>query len=77
MLRSTVFAAARRGDTEQVKKCIWEDNVEADGGEIRPGCETFVKQKPNDASETLLHISASLGNVELVEYLEKRGAYRA
>lgn len=71
-LRSAIFAAARRSDTERVKKGVWEDNVEPDGGEIKHGCEEFVKQRPTDTSETLLHIATRLGNLELVQYLDKR-----
>lgn len=72
-MRSAIFAAARQGDTERVKKGIWEDDVDPDGGEIKRGCEEFVKNKPKDLSETLLHIAARLGNAELVEWLDKRG----
>lgn len=55
-----------------MKKGIWEDQVEADGGEVKHGCEEFVKQKPKDSKETLLHIAAWMGQAELVEWLDRR-----
>ncbi|KAL5489755.1 hypothetical protein ACEPAI_4587 [Sanghuangporus weigelae] len=72
--RSAVFAAVRCGDTEAVKKGIWEDSVDAAGGEIRPGCEDFVPRPPQDTSETLLHIAVANINVELVEWLVNHNA---
>ncbi|OCB85935.1 hypothetical protein A7U60_g7069 [Sanghuangporus baumii] len=72
--RSAVFAAARCGDAEAVKKGIWEDSVDAAGGEIRPGCEEFVPRPPQDTSETLLHLAAANRNVELVEWLVNHNA---
>ncbi|KAL4251744.1 hypothetical protein ABKN59_004501 [Abortiporus biennis] len=73
-LRSAVFASARRGDFEKVEKGVWEDNVDAAGGEIKNGSEIFVKSPPKDLSETLLHIAASKGNVKMVEWLDTHGA---
>ncbi|KAL5529761.1 hypothetical protein ACEPAG_5746 [Sanghuangporus baumii] len=72
--RSAVFAAARCGDAEAVKKGIWEDSVDAAGGEIRPGSEEFVPLHPQDISETLLHIAVANMNVELVEWLVNHNA---
>jgi ankyrin repeat protein len=69
-IRSATFAAARRGDAERVKRAIWEDAVDANGGELRVGAEAFVKRKPRDPQETLLHISAKQGNAELVKWLD-------
>lgn len=68
--RSAVFAAARAGYTEKVKKGVWEDNVDAAGGEIRTGCEEFVPVSPKDPRETLIHIAAKSGNMDLVEWLD-------
>lgn len=68
--RSAVFAAARVGDIAKVKKGIWEDNIDAAGGEIRKGNDDFVKAPPQDPKETLLHISASKGYADLVEWLD-------
>lgn len=69
-LRSEVFAAARRGDVANVKKGVWEDNVDAAGGEMRKGAESFVKPLPKDPHETLLHIATMRGDAELVEWLD-------
>ena len=68
-LRSKVFTAARNGDADAVKKGVWEQDVDPSGGEIKPGCEHLVRQKPTDPQETLLHISARLGNRGLLEWL--------
>jgi hypothetical protein len=72
-LRSAAFAAARSGNAEKVKKCIYEDEVDAAGGEIKNGCESFVDRKPNDPSETLLHIAAKMGNADLMGWLDTHG----
>ncbi|TFY56905.1 hypothetical protein EVJ58_g7351 [Rhodofomes roseus] len=72
-LRSEIFAAARRGDSARVKKGVYEDNVDAAGGEIRKGGEKFVETLPNDPRETLLHIAAKCGDAELVEWLDSHG----
>lgn len=68
--RSTVFAAARRGEVEKVQKGIWESGVDASGGEVKKGAECFVKDPPKDPLETLLHIAARKGTVSLVEWLD-------
>ncbi|TDL21575.1 hypothetical protein BD410DRAFT_789696 [Rickenella mellea] len=73
-LRSAVFAAARRGDAEKVKNGVWEDSVDAAGGELKPGCEAFLKQAPKDGAQTLLHIAAYNGDEVLVEWLDKHNA---
>ena len=65
-----MFSAARQGDNEKVKKGVWEDEVDAAGGEVRRGCESFVKSMPADNSETLLHIATRRGDAELVEWLD-------
>lgn len=68
-LRSEVFAAARSGDFAKVKKGVWENNVDAAGGEIKKGAEEFVSRPPADPLETLMHIAASRGDADLVEWL--------
>ena len=72
--RSNVFAAARRNDTEAVKKGVWEDAVDAAGGEARKGSEDLVKNPPTDPKETLMHIAAKHGNLELVKWLDSHSA---
>ena len=72
-LRSAVFAAARTGNIDKVKKGIWEDGVDAAGGEVKPGSEAFVKAKPKDAQETLAHVAAAKGNLDLFEWLDIHG----
>lgn len=72
-LRSAVFAAARSGDYAKVKKGIWEDQVDAAGGEIRDGGEKFVQKKPQDPLETLMHITVKGGNKDLLEWLDSHG----
>ena len=69
-LRSATFAAARRGDAKQVKKGVYEDNVDAAGGEVKKGCEEFVTTPPADPKETLMHIAAKNGDADLVEWLD-------
>ena len=73
ILRSSIFAAARRGDSNKVQKGIWEDSVDAAGGEIKAGCDAFVKSKPLDPQETLAHIAASRGDANLFEWLDTHG----
>ncbi|KAI9064390.1 hypothetical protein FKP32DRAFT_1591807 [Trametes sanguinea] len=72
--RSKIFAAARRKDFAAVKKGVWEDNVDAAGGELRTGAEAFVKSKPADPKETLLHIAAKNGDTDMVQWLGSHGA---
>ena len=74
-LRSKVFAAARNGDADTVKKGIWEQEVDPSGGEIKPGCDHLVGQKPSDPRETLLHIAARHGNKDLLEWLGSHSAF--
>ncbi|KAG2158242.1 DnaJ-domain-containing protein [Suillus bovinus] len=73
-IRSEAFSAARKGDAVKVRKAVWEENVDAAGGEIKPGCETYVKRPPEDLKETLLHIAARRGDVDLVEWLDAHSA---
>lgn len=73
-LRSAAFTAARAGDTQQVKKAIWEDSVDPAGGEVKLGCESFVKEQPQDPTETLLHIATQNGDVDLVKWLDAHSA---
>ncbi|EIN07258.1 DnaJ-domain-containing protein [Punctularia strigosozonata HHB-11173 SS5] len=73
-IRSAIFAAARQGDAAKVKKGIWEDNVDASGGEVKPGCGAFVDHPPQDPRETLLHIAAQRGDLELVQWLDSHNA---
>ncbi|KIM62150.1 hypothetical protein SCLCIDRAFT_1215501 [Scleroderma citrinum Foug A] len=73
-LRSAAFTAARAGDAKLVKKSIWEDSVDLAGGEVKMGCEKFVKKQPQDPQETLLHIAAQKGDVDLVEWLNAHSA---
>ncbi|KAJ7581156.1 hypothetical protein C8J56DRAFT_959247 [Mycena floridula] len=61
-LRSAVFASARAGKAEFVKKGVWEDDVDAAGGEVKVGCDEYVKARPADPRETLLHIAAKMVN---------------
>lgn len=72
-LRSKVFEAARRKDAAAVKKGVYEDNVDASGGEIRKGAESFAKSTPVDPKETLLHIAAKHGDIDLVRWLDSHG----
>ncbi|KAJ6525655.1 hypothetical protein B0H19DRAFT_586137 [Mycena capillaripes] len=72
--RSAVFAAARAGKQDKVKSGVWEDGVDAAGGEVKAGCDVFVKTAPNDPQETLLHIAARNGDKELVAWLDAHSA---
>ncbi|KAI0670426.1 hypothetical protein C8Q78DRAFT_1079393 [Trametes maxima] len=73
-VRSKTFAAARRKDAASVKKGVYEENVDAAGGEVRRGAEAFVKNVPVDPKETLMHIAAKSGDVDLVEWLGSHSA---
>ena len=44
--------------------------MDAAGGEIRTGSEASAKSQLADPKETLLHIAAKNGNLELVEWLD-------
>ena len=72
-VRSKVFEAARRKDAAAVKKGVYEDNVDASGGELRQGSESLAKKTPVDPKETLLHIAAKHGDVDLVQWLDSHG----
>ncbi|KAJ3507934.1 hypothetical protein NLJ89_g6030 [Agrocybe chaxingu] len=72
--RTSVFAAARRGNAEKVKKGVWEDGVDATGGEIKPDCASFVQTPPKDLQETLLHVAAMKGDVDLIKWLDSHSA---
>lgn len=68
-LRSQIFAAARSGDAVVVRKGVWEQNVDASGGEVLKDSDTPVKSRPTDPKETLMHIAARNGDLDLVEWL--------
>lgn len=68
--RSSVFAAARQNKPDIVRKGIWEDGVDAAGGEIKPSCSQFIKSPPADPQETLLHIAIRNNDLELVQWLD-------
>ncbi|KAJ3974643.1 DnaJ-domain-containing protein [Lentinula raphanica] len=72
--RSAVFNAARQGNAQGVKKGIWENDVDAAGGEVKPGHEEFVKAMPKDPQETLLHIAVRKGDFDLVKWLDEHNA---
>ncbi|KAJ3835624.1 hypothetical protein F5878DRAFT_627415 [Lentinula raphanica] len=72
--RSAVFNAARQGNAQGVKKGIWENDVDAAGGEVKPGHEEFVKATPKDPQETLLHIAVRKGDFDLVKWLDEHNA---
>lgn len=74
-LRSAAFAAARRGDAAEVRRLVWDESVNAGGGEVLDDMNSALDKKPKDGAETLLHIAAIQGNVELVEWLVKRSKY--
>jgi len=71
--RSAIFIAARAGRWEQVKKGIWEDYIYADGGEVLTGLEEIVP-KPKDPKETLLHLAAKAGVMDVFKCLVGHGA---
>jgi hypothetical protein len=71
--RSTIFAAARAGRWEQVKRGIWEDHIGADGGEVLTGLEEIVP-KPKEPKETLLHLAAKAGVMDIFKWLVDHGA---
>ncbi|KIJ41214.1 hypothetical protein M422DRAFT_209334 [Sphaerobolus stellatus SS14] len=73
-LRFAAFEAARKGNAAAVKKAVWENGVDASGGELKPGMEDFVQNKPKDPRQTLLHIAVIRGDVELVEWLDTHNA---
>lgn len=56
-----------------MKKGIWENDVDAAGGEVKSGHEDFVYTVPKDPKETLLHIAVRNGNLDLVDFLDKHG----
>ncbi|KAJ7632817.1 hypothetical protein FB45DRAFT_913589 [Roridomyces roridus] len=71
--RTAVFTAARAGQSDKVKKGVWEDGVDAAGGEVQAGCNAFVKT-PKDPQQTLLHIAAQNGDKDLIEWLDAHSA---
>jgi hypothetical protein len=73
--RSAIFAVARAGRWEQVKKGIWEDCVDADGVEVLSGLEEIMP-KPKEPKETLLHLAAKAGVTDVFKWLVDHGEYR-
>lgn len=73
--RSKIFAAARRNDAAAVQKGVWEEEVDAAGGEIRKGAEDLVEVPPADPKETLTHIAAGHGNLDLVQWLDSHSTF--
>jgi hypothetical protein len=77
--RSKVFERARNGDAAAVKKGVWEDNVDAAGGEPLAGMEndaSFLGQHGGQVGhETLLHIFAKHGDRQTVEWLLDHSAF--
>ena len=72
--RSTIFIAARAGRWEQVRKGIWEERVDANGGEVLTGLEEIIP-KPKDPKETLLHLAAKAGIMTVFKWLVDHGEY--
>jgi hypothetical protein len=70
--RSTIFAAARAGRWEQVKKGIREDHVGADGTEVLSGLEEIVP-RPKEPKETLLHLATKAGIMDAFRLLVDHG----
>lgn len=54
-----------------MRKAVWEDGVDAAGGEVKPGMEEFLQAPPNDSRQTLLHLAVVHGDVGLVEWLDR------
>lgn len=79
--RSDVFRSARNGDSAAVRKGVWEESIDAAGGEPLPGMEddiNFLSQKHEgkvDPKETLLHIFARRGDALMVEWLLDHSAF--
>jgi len=75
-IRSDAFSAARKGDAAKVKQAVWEENVDPSGGEVKLGCENYVKVHPEDPKETLMHIAAQQSDADLVEWLDAHSKSR-
>ncbi|KAG8938173.1 hypothetical protein FRC03_007542, partial [Tulasnella sp. 419] len=74
--RTTVFEAARRGDSAAVKRGVRDDFAIATGGEIFNDEVKFdMNSKPKDwdRNETLLHIAVEKGDKGLVSWLLENG----
>ena len=71
-MRSTLFAAARGGRWDQVKRGICEGNVDANGVEVLTGLEEIIP-KPREPKETLLHLAAKAGVIDIFKWLVKHG----
>jgi len=68
--RSGVFESARKGDAAAVRKGVYENDVDASGGEILKGADMPESVPKNwDPKETLLHITVAKGDNALVEWL--------
>lgn len=70
--RSAIFIAARAGRWEQVKKGIREEHIDADGGEVLTGLEEIIP-KPKEPKETLLHLAAKAGVMNVFKWLVDHG----
>lgn len=72
-----MFAAAREGRGEEVRKGVWEEGVDVCGGEgdefaeVRDGEERGGK----DSKETLLHIAVRSGDGKLVRWLDAHSEF--
>lgn len=58
-----------------MKKGVWEDAVDAAGGEVTTGGAQFVQAPPSDPQETLLHIAARNGDHALVKWLDEHSKW--
>lgn len=71
--RSAAFVAARAGRSAAVREAVWEDDVQASEGEWLAGVLRPRAYK-EDHKETLLHLAATHGDVDLAFWLLDHGA---